>query len=178
MRQHYVCGRDPSGRLTLSSRAKRRVSPPLKEPYPQKTLKDAMLKELLQLTFDKIMQTRSYTVIVLGTPEKRFAIYTEPNIGKTIQMYLTGVETQRPLTHELMNGIFKGFNIRVKQVIIIDVEDTVYFSRLYLELEQDEIRQIVEIDARPSDCILLALMNNVPIFCTREMLNKTIAVED
>ena len=137
-----------------------------------------MLNELLQLTFDKIMQTRSYTVIVLGTPEKRFAIYTDPNIGKTIQMYLTGIETQRSLIHELMNGIFKGFGVRVKQVIINDVQDTIYFSRLYLELEQNELRHIVEIDARPSDCIILALMNNVPIFCTRELLNKTIAVED
>ncbi len=137
-----------------------------------------MLNELIQLTFDKIMQTKTYTVIVMGTPEKRFAIYTDPNIGKIIQMYLTGVETQRPLTHELLNGIFKGFGVRIKQVIINDVEDTIYYSRLYLELEKDEIRHILEIDSRPSDCIILALMNNVPIYCTRELLNKSIAVED
>lgn len=137
-----------------------------------------MLNELIQLTFDKIMQTRTYTVIVLGTPEKRFAIYTDPNIGKMIQMYLTGVETPRPMTHELMDGIFKGFGVRVKQVIINDVEDTIYYSRLYLELDQNGIRHILEIDSRPSDCIMLALMNNVPIYCTRELLNKTIGVED
>ncbi|MGZ3633577.1 MAG: bifunctional nuclease family protein [Parachlamydiaceae bacterium] len=137
-----------------------------------------MLNELIQLSFDKILQTRAYTVVVLGAPEKRFAIYTEPSLGKTIQMYLTGIEHPRPLTHDLINNIFKGFKVRVKQVIINDVEETVYFARLYLELESSGINQILEIDARPSDCIMLALMNNVPVFCTRNVLNKTIAVDD
>ena len=45
--------------------------------------------ELVQLTFDKIMQTRSYTVIVLKGQETKFAIYVEPQVGKILQMYLT-----------------------------------------------------------------------------------------
>lgn len=137
-----------------------------------------MLNELIQLTFDKIMQTRTYTVVVLGAHDKRFAIYTDPSVGKVIQMYLTGTERARPLTYDLMDSIFKGFNIRVKQVVINDVEETIYYARLYLELEKDNLRHILEIDARPSDCIMLALMNNVPVYCTREVLNKTIHVPD
>lgn len=137
-----------------------------------------MPNELVQLTFDKIMQTRTYTVVVLGAYEKRFAIYTDPSVGKVIQMYLTGAEKIRPLTYDLIDSIFKGFDIRVKQVVINDVEDTIYYARLYLELEKDGLRHILEIDARPSDCIMLALMNNVPVYCTREVLNKTIHVPD
>ena len=137
-----------------------------------------MLTDLIQLSFDKIMQTRSYTVVVLGTPEKRFAIYTDPSIGRTLQMYLTGVEKPRPLTHDLITMMLKGINVRIKQVVINDIQDTIYFARLFLEQELEGLRHIIEIDARPSDCITLALMNNVPVYCTREVLQKTVPLED
>lgn len=137
-----------------------------------------MLSELIQLNFDKIMQTRSYTVIILGAQDKRFAIYTDPSIGRTLQMYLTGVEKTRPLTHDLMDLIFRGLNVRIKQVVINDVQDTIYFARLFLEQDIGEIRHIIEIDARPSDCITLALMNNVPVYCTQEVLEKTLPIDD
>lgn len=137
-----------------------------------------MQSELIQLNFDKIMQTHSYTVVILAAKEKRFAIYTDPAIGKTLQMYLTGVEKQRPLTHDLFSHILKGFDIRIKQVVIIDLQDTIYYARLFLELDGKPLRHILEIDARPSDCITLALMNNVPVYCTREVLEKTIPVEE
>lgn len=134
--------------------------------------------ELIQLTFDKIMQTHSYTVIVLNGKEKSFAIYANPNIGKTLQLFLTEVISSRPLTHDLVNNIFKGMDIRVKQVVIVDVQDTVYYARLFLEQEVGEIRHIVEIDGRPSDCLTLALMNNAPVYCTREVLDKVIPIEE
>lgn len=137
-----------------------------------------MQNELIQLTFDKIMQTRAYTVVILGAHEKRFAIYTEPSVGKNIQTYLTGAEKPRPLTHDLIDSIFKGYSIRVKQVVINDVQDTTYFARIYLELHKDDLNHILEIDARPSDSLILALMNNVPVYCTREVLSKTIPVPD
>jgi uncharacterized protein len=133
---------------------------------------------LIQVSFDKIMQTRSYTVIILATPDKKFAIYTDPSIGKTLQMFLTEVERPRPLTHDLIDKILEGLDVRVKQVVINDVQDTVYFARLYLEQDIGDIRHIVEIDARPSDCLTLALMNNAPVFCTQEVLEKTIPVEE
>jgi uncharacterized protein len=137
-----------------------------------------MLTELIPLSFDKIMQTRSYTVVILSAREKHFAIYTDPSIGKTLQMYLAGTEKPRPLTHDLIHMIFKAIGIRIIQVVINDIQDTVYYARLFLEQEVGDIRHIIEVDARPSDCITLALMNNVPVFCTREVLDKTIAIEE
>ena len=137
-----------------------------------------MIAELVQLTFDKIMQTKSYTVVILASREKRFAIYTEPSIGKTLQLYLTGVEKPRPLTHDLITLIFNSYEIKVKQVVINDLIDTVYYARLFLEQKEGDLTHLVEIDARPSDCITLALMNNVPVFCTREVLDKTIHIEE
>ena len=137
-----------------------------------------MDSELVQVTFDKIMQTRSYTVVILGTKDKRFAIYTDPSIGRILQMHLTGAEKPRPLTHDLINMIMKGMNIQVKQVVINDIQDTIYFARLFLEHETEEVKTIMEIDARPSDCITLALTNDVPVYCTKDVLAKTVPVED
>jgi len=137
-----------------------------------------MDSKLIRLSFDKVMQTRSYTVVVLSGREKRFAIYTDPSVGRILQMYLTDIERPRPLTHDLMNSIFLGMEISVKQVVINDVQDTIYFARLYLEQKKNHITQILEIDARPSDCITLALMHNAPVYCTETVLEQTVPIED
>lgn len=137
-----------------------------------------MLTELVQLSFDKIMQTRSYTVVILSGNEKRFAIYTDPGIGRVLQLLLTGTEKPRPLTHDLFFTMMKALDIRIKQVVINDIQDTIYFARIFLEQQRNGIRHIVEIDARPSDCITLALMSNAPVYCTKEVLEKTVAVEE
>jgi bifunctional DNase/RNase len=137
-----------------------------------------MLTELIPLSFDKIMQTRSYTVVVLGTTEKKFAIYTDPSIGKTIQSYITGTDKPRPLTHDLIEMILRALDVKILQIVINDIQDTVYFCRIFLEQQVGELKHIVEIDARPSDCITLALMHNAPVYCTREVLDKTIAIEE
>jgi uncharacterized protein len=137
-----------------------------------------MHKTLIPLSFDKIMQTRSYTMIVMQGQGKRFAIYTDPSIGKTLQLYLTNKEPLRPLTHDLISSIFEGLDITLKQVVIVDLQDTIYFSRLFLEQMHDDIRHIVEIDARPSDAVTLALMHNAPVFCTEEVLEHSMPLED
>ncbi len=137
-----------------------------------------MFKELIQVSFDKIVQTRSYTVVILGTAQKRFAIYADSSVGRRLQMHLTGANKPRPQTHDLIVSLFQGLGIRIKQVVINDLQDTIYFARLYLEQQRGDLRHIIEVDARPSDCITLALMSNAPIFCTKEVLEKTVALED
>jgi hypothetical protein len=137
-----------------------------------------MQAELVPVKFNKIMQTHAYTVVVLGTEAKLFAIYTEPNIGKVLQQHLTGVKKARPLTHDLLSLILEGLNVRIKQIVIHDLQETIYFARLFLEQEIESRTHIVEIDARPSDCIILALTYNVPVYCTKEVLEKALPVED
>lgn len=137
-----------------------------------------MAAELIPITFNKVMQSRAYTVIILGTDKKRFAIYTDPHVGQTIQTHLTNEETPRPHTLDLMKWIFEGLNVKIIQIVINDVQDTIYFARLFLEQQIGDEKHIIEIDARPSDCMILALMNNIPIFCNKEVLEKAVAVEE
>ncbi len=137
-----------------------------------------MTSELVPVTFNKIMQSRSYTVIILGTEEKRFAIYTDPAVGRNIQSYLMEEPKPRPLTHDLVRSIFHGLNIKVLQIVINDIEDTIYFARLFLEQQIGEEKILIEVDARPSDCIPFALKDNIPFFCRRDIFDKAIPVEE
>jgi bifunctional DNase/RNase len=137
-----------------------------------------MVSELVPVTFNKIMQSRAYTVIILGTDQKRFAIYTDPQVGQNIQAYLTEEKKPRPMTHTLINSIFTGLDIKPLQVVINDIEDTIYFARLYLEQQMGEQKTILEIDTRPSDSVMIALMHNIPVFCRRDILEKAVAVEE
>ena len=134
--------------------------------------------DLIPITFNKVLQSRSYTVIILGTNEKKFAIYADPSVGRNIQAHLTAENRARPLSHDLLNTILKGLNAKILQIVIQDVEDTIYFARIYIEQIINETRTILEIDARPSDCITLALMNSTPVFCNKEVLERTIPVQD
>lgn len=137
-----------------------------------------MTAELVPVSFNKILQSRAYTVIILAAEQKKFAIYADPSVGRNIQLYLTEEHKPRPYTHDLIISILDGLDVKVIQIVINDVEDTIYFARLFLEQKTGEERQILEIDARPSDCITLALMRNAPVFCSHAVLEKAVPVEE
>jgi bifunctional DNase/RNase len=136
------------------------------------------MSELVPLNFHKILQSRSYTVMILGTDEKKFAIYTEPQVGHHLQVQIAQSHPTRPNTFDLFEETLEGLGAKILQVVINDVQDTTYFARLFLEQSIGDQKQILEIDARPSDCVILALTHKIPIYCTREVLSKTVAVDD
>lgn len=136
------------------------------------------MMKLIPLSFYKILQSRAYTMIVLATAQKKFGIYTEPKVGKMLQKLLLKEPSLRPATHDLLSNMLKGLHVSLKQVVINRVEDTIYFSRLYLEHPCGETLHILEIDARPSDALILTLMYNTPLYCSEEVLEQTIALDD
>ncbi len=138
-----------------------------------------MQSDYIQLAFEKIVQTRVYTSIILkshgdSSPDKSFSLFVEPSVGQALQRLLMNEEPERPMTHNLIASMCTGYSIRLKQVVINDLQDKTFFARIFLEQEKDSIRHILEIDARPSDCIILAFMHNAPIFCARNVFEKTI----
>lgn len=136
-----------------------------------------MLTDLIPLTLDKIMQSRNYTAVILSAQDKKFSIYTEAGVGKLMQLSLTDTETVRPLTHELVLMLLDGLGAKLKQVVIVDVEESVYYARLFVEQRIRDETHLVEIDARPSDCLVLALMTDIPLYCSKELLDKIQAFE-
>ena len=94
--------------------------------------------------------------IFVGNEEKVFVIQVEHGMGAVIGMFLRDTPKERPLTHDLIASIFGGFNITVERVVITELKSSTYFARLILQQQNELGRKIVEIDARPSDCIALA----------------------
>jgi len=90
-------------------------------------------------------------------------------------MFLRDTPKERPLTHDLIQSIFKGFSITVERVVITELRNSTYFARLILQQQNELARKIVEIDARPSDCLALARAQKRPIYVTNALFEQ---VED
>ncbi|MGK0464655.1 MAG: bifunctional DNase/RNase [Lentimonas sp.] len=79
------------------------------------------------------------------------------------------------MTHDLMIALLDGLGATVKRVIINDVKEGTFFARLIVSMENELGRKIVEIDARPSDSIVLALNSKKPLYVAETVLDD---VED
>ncbi|WP_213318263.1 bifunctional nuclease family protein [Chlamydiifrater volucris] len=134
------------------------------------------------LTFQKLVSFRNYAGIILGNSEKKFAIYGHPSMAESF-CFRSSVEREedpsRPLSHDLLNFILSGLDVRVLYVLINDYRDNVFYSRIFLEpCFTEGISRIVEIDARPSDSIPLALANKAPVFCLQSVFENVVRYEE
>ena len=114
-------------------------------------------------------------VVPVQIREKVFVINVEPNMGLIIGMFLREQPKERPLTHDLIKDIFKGFSITVERVVITELRNSTYFARLILQQQNELARKIVEVDARPSDCLALATAQKRPIYVAKALFEQ---VED
>ncbi|MEM7671736.1 MAG: bifunctional nuclease family protein [Verrucomicrobiota bacterium] len=118
-----------------------------------------------------VMPTASGCAIFLGNESKTFVIYVDQGIGSTISMTLNAVKKERPFTHDLIGHIFDGFQVEVERVLISDFEEGTYYARLILKMSNELGTKLVEIDARPSDCIVLALQRKRSIYVSSKVLD-------
>jgi bifunctional DNase/RNase len=95
-------------------------------------------------------------------------IWVGPSEAQAIAMRLEGVESPRPLTHDLMKNMLDGVGIGLRKVVIGDLRDNTYYARIVLMQEGEE----VEIDSRPSDAIALAVRFGQPIFVSTKLLQE------
>jgi uncharacterized protein len=86
--------------------------------------------------------------------------------ASAIAMRLQGMATERPLTHDLFAATLEQLSVRIDRVVISELADETYHARLYLDRDGIE----VEVDARPSDALALAVRGSVPIFAAEEVL--------
>ena len=134
-----------------------------------------MKNDVVPIQIRGILPANSGCALFVGNDEKVFVINVEPQMGQIIGMFLRDAPKERPLTHDLMQSIFKGFTITVERVIITELRNSTYFARLVLQQHNEVARKIVEIDARPSDCLALASAQKRPIFVTQALFDQ---VED
>ncbi|MEY3775783.1 MAG: hypothetical protein RLZZ129_2563 [Verrucomicrobiota bacterium] len=134
-----------------------------------------MSKDTVTVTIKGVMPTANGCAVFLGQEDKVFHIYVDHSVGNAIQMSLDGVKKARPLTHDLIGSILLGLGARLDHVVINDERDRTFYARIILQMENELGRKIVELDARPSDSIVLALQHQRPIYVARAVFD---AVED
>lgn len=131
-----------------------------------------MSSDVVPVEIRAIRPDRSWYALYLGAEAKVFVMVVEAHVGAAIERYLFGQKTDRPQTHDLIQLVFQGLGIAVERVVISEVKDSVYYARLILQQQNELGRKVVELDARPSDCLALATALKRPIFVTRTVLEQ------
>jgi bifunctional DNase/RNase len=85
-----------------------------------------------------------------------------------IDRELRNIASPRPMTHDLLHSILVQAHVKVKEVKIIDLKDNTYYATLFLKTNE----AVVELDARPSDAIVIALKSKAPIFVSTKILDE------
>ena len=117
-----------------------------------------------------LLPTNSGCAVFLGDGSKIIVIFIDPAIGMSINSVLSGQVSSRPLTHDLFAQTLMAFGARMTRAVIMRMENDVYYARMILEAENEVMeRKIVELDARPSDCIALAVRSEAPIYVSKEL---------
>jgi bifunctional DNase/RNase len=89
--------------------------------------------------------------------------------ANSIAMFLEGVKTPRPLTHNLVSSLLDACGWRVDSIDIHTLSDSVFYAEIHLVSQQGAKRSV---DARPSDAIAIALRANASIYVSEEVLNE------
>lgn len=134
-----------------------------------------MEKVVLQVSVKGVMPTSNSCAVFLGNDSKTFVIYVDQVIGDAIENAINDVHFERPQTHKLMITALDGLGAEIERIVINNVEDSTFYARLILSMDNELGHKIIEIDARPSDSLVLALNTGKPIYVARTVMDS---VED
>jgi uncharacterized protein len=109
-------------------------------------------------------------IVVLKDDEEKFFLPIWVGIfeANAIALQLENITTPRPMTHDLLRNMITELNARVTRIVINDLRDSTFFAQIRLTLGD----RMLEIDARPSDAIALALRTEAPIYVAQSVLEQ------
>lgn len=116
------------------------------------------------------LQSGAYALILAeDRGPRRIPVIIGAAEAQSIAIILEGIRTPRPLTHDLFVSFAHAFGVKLTEVFIYRFEDGIFSA----ELNFSDGTRSVQIDARTSDAIALALRTHTPIFTTRSIIEKT-----
>jgi bifunctional DNase/RNase len=109
-------------------------------------------------------------IVVLKDSDEKFFLPIWVGIfeANAIALQLENVTTPRPMTHDLLRNMISELDGRVARVVIHDLRDSTFFAQIRVIAGQ----RTLELDARPSDAIALALRTAAPIFVAQAVLDQ------
>jgi len=138
------------------------------------------------LVLDKINNAPVVLLGIEGT-SRVVPIWIGPCEAYALAMALEGLEPPRPMTHDLLLNILNTLDVSIDKVVIHSVKDNTFYANIVLKenvfFEEEEEAQdetaYIEIDARPSDSMILAVKKGAPIYVTSEIVNEhSIEIEE
>ena len=124
-----------------------------------------------RFSVDKIsycQSSKGYTILMqeIGSANY-FSILIGNSEAQSVALALEGVQTPRPMTHDMIIDILDSSDIKINRIEINNFENDTFFSRILIKSYNFGIKSI---DCRPSDAISIALKCNYPIFIDDEVL--------
>ena len=130
-------------------------------------MKDLVAMSIKGLMLDPVSNS---PIVVLRDVEDKFFLPIWVGIfeANAIALRLENVATPRPMTHDLLRDMISQLDARVTRVVINDLRDSTFFAQIRLTTPE----RTLEVDARPSDAIALALRTEAPIFVAQSVLDQ------
>ncbi len=100
--------------------------------------------------------------------ERAFPILIGIHEGYVIDRRTKHGTVQRPMTHDLIDGILKRLNYTLEQIVINELRDSTFYAKLVLRRDGE----LVEVDSRPSDAIAVGAGTDTPIFVEESVLRE------
>ena len=118
-----------------------------------------------------INETSDQQIIVLKerNGERSFPIIIGIVEIFAIDRRLKGIQSPRPMTHDLIDNVIDGLGVKVDKIVISDLRNHTFYAKIHLSSDG----RIVEVDSRPSDAIALGVGSNAPIYVAEHVLDKT-----
>ncbi len=129
-------------------------------------------KREVPVTIKALVPTPTGCGVFLTDGLKTIAIFVDHGVAAAITMAMHDVHKPRPLTHDLIQNIMAGLGVVLQRVVINDLKEDTYFARLFMYQQLEGGRNMLEIDARPSDSIALALQLKAPIFVLEDVMAR------
>ncbi len=134
-----------------------------------------MADDLIRMEVESVrvhMLSSQHVVILKEAGRERYLpIWIGPWEANAIAMRLQGLTPERPLTHDLFAATLEELGVSVRRVVIADLAAETFHARIYLEAAEAAGREM-EIDARPSDALALAVRTGAEVFADAAVLDR------
>jgi len=131
-------------------------------------MKEENLMEEMEVTGIAIDNNNMPIIILKNMDgEKVLPIWVGIYEAQAILFALEGIVPPRPLTHDFLKSVIENIGAQVDKIIINALHHNTYFAKVYIHFNGASI----EVDARPSDAIALALRTSSPIFVTDPVIS-------
>ena len=130
----------------------------------QMELKRIIISEIHEqqvITLKEVDGDRSFPIVI--------GIFEATSIDRRVK----GMQSPRPLTHDLITAVVEQMGGEIQDIVISDLKEHTYFAKLRVRKDGE----LVEVDCRPSDAIALAVTARVPIYVSEDVLGEALDEE-